>query len=356
MNRIITLAFLLMAGLSAKAQSYPMEWSKYANEGYFFDIESSSNTQQTDEAKFRNDLLDLARANLSKQIQVRVEEVSQLDKTVDNGNTDIQYSSSRRFTTNLDLKLAKTESHTDMVTGKVFVIAYINKQEACQYYEKELQMLLSKTNNAFQIAEDYVQQGFKPKAKTELQQALDELDLSEELFFWFNIFGFPELELGQYLAQVHQVEQNLKSKIAELEYGTTYCVICTAELFGEPYPRLEKEVKGQLSASGYNFTDEPASADYVIYVEAVAREYNKADVAGTSVYFAYVDAVLSIKKNATGQRIFEDEFSIKGSHTISYEEAARDGYKKVSKEISKLLKENIIGFPKVEQKAPQDKE
>lgn len=339
MNRGVTLAFLLLAGLLVKAQTYPMEWSKYANEGYFFDIESSSNTQQTDEAKFRNDLLDLARANLSKQIQVRVEEVSQLDKMVDNGNTDIQYSSSRRFTTDLDLKLAKTEIHTDLALGKVFAIAYINKREACQYYEKELQMILSKTNNAFQIAEDYVQQGFKPKAKTELQQALTEVVSAEELFFWFNTFGFPEPELQQYFTQVHQVEQNLKSKIAELEYDTTYCVICTAELFGEPYPKLEKEIKGELSALGCNFTDDPAIADYVIYIEAVTREYNNVNIAGIIAYFVNVDASFSIEKNITGQHIFEDEISVKGSHTISYEEAARDGYKKVSKEICNLLNE-----------------
>ena len=77
MNRIITLAFLLLVGLFAKAQSYPLEWSNYTGQGYFFAIESGNNNEQKDEAKFRNDLLDLARANLSKQIQVKVEEVSQ---------------------------------------------------------------------------------------------------------------------------------------------------------------------------------------------------------------------------------------------------------------------------------------
>lgn len=341
MNRIITLALFLLLGLSAKAQSYPIEWVKYTNDSHFYDIESSSNTQQIDEAKFRNDLLDLARANLSKQIQVKVQEVSQLSKTANNGQTDIQYSSTRRFTTDLNLKLAKNESQTDLASGKVFVIAYINKREACQFYENELQMLIRKMENAFQIAENYVQQGFKPKAKDELQHALDELALSEELLFWLNIFGFPDTELQQYLAQVHPAEQNLKSKIAELEHGTTYCVVCTANLFDKSYPKLEKEIKGELSVSGCNFIDDPSSSDYVIRIEAAAREYNKADVAGTAVYFTYVDAVLSIMKNATEQRIFEDEISVKGSHTISYEEAARDGYKKLSKEIGNLLKENI---------------
>ena len=341
MNRIIALTLLLLTGFSAKAQTYPSEWSRYANEGYFFDIESGSNSQQMDEAKFRNDLLDLARANLSKQIQVKVEEVSQLDKTSVNGETDIQYSSTRRFTTDLNLKLTKTESHTDIASGKVFVIAYINKQEACLYYENELQMLLSETDNAFQIAENYVQQGFKPKAKSELQQALSKLDSAEEIFFWLNIFGMPKPLLQHHLNRVHHAEQSLKTKIAELEHSTTYCVLCTADNFGEPYPLLENEVKGELSASGCNFTNDTIAADYVIRIEASTSEFNKASVAGTLVYFVFVNATLSIEKNVTKQRIFEDEISKKGSHTLGFEKAAQEGYKNITMEISKLLKKQF---------------
>lgn len=341
MKRFVPIVLLLLFGLKLKAQSYPPDWVKYTNEGYFFDIESGSNSQQMDEAKFRNDLLDLARANLSKQIQVKVEEVNQLDKTAVNGKTDIQYSSTRRFTTDLNLKLAKTENHTDIASGMVFVIAYINKQEACQYYENELQMLLSETDNAFQIAENYVQQGFKPKAKSDLQQALSELDSAEEIFFWLNIFGMPKPLLQQHLNRVHLAEQSLKTRIAELEHSTTYCVLCTADNFGKPYPNLENEIKGELSASGCNFTNDSIAADYVIRIEASASEFNKANVAGTLVYFVFVDATLSIEKNVTKQRVFEDEISEKGSHTMGFKEASREGYKTISKKISKLLKENL---------------
>lgn len=342
MNRIITLAFLLLLGLLAKAQSYPLEWSNYTSQGYFFAIESGSNNEQMDETKFRNDLLDLARANLSKQIQVKVEEVSQMDKTAIDGTSHIQYASSRRFTTDLDLKLAKTESHTDIVTGIVFAIAYINKREASQYYENELQMLLSKVDNVSQIAENYVQQGFKFKAKNELQQALAELESTKEILFWFNIFGMPDQQFQQKLDQVHQAEQSLKTKIAELEHSTTYCIICTADNFGKPYPQLENEVKGKLSTSGCNFTEDPDHADYIIRIEASVREYNKYNkTAGSAVYIVFVDAAISIENNIMGQRIFEDEISIKGLHTLGFEEAAHDGYRNVSKEIGRVLKENL---------------
>ena len=151
----------------------------------------------------------------------------------------------------------------------------------------------------------------------------------------------PKPLLQHHLNRVHHAEQSLKTKIAELEHSTTYCVLCTADNFGEPYPLLENEVKGELSATGCNFVDDPTAADYIIRIDASAREYNKMNTTGGSAYFTYVDAAVAIDKNATGQRIFEDEISVKGSHTLGFEEAARDGYKKVSKEISNLLKENI---------------
>ena len=100
-------------------------------------------------------------------------------------------------------------------------------------------------------------------------------------------------------------------------------------------------MKGELSKIGCNFTDAPEDADYVIRIEATAREYNKASIAGSEAYFTYVDADIDIDKNATGQRIFEDEISVKGSHTLGFNEASREGYKNISQKISQILKENL---------------
>jgi hypothetical protein len=341
MKRFLPITFLLLFCLRTEAQQYPSSWEGFTTVGYYFDIESGDNSQNLDEARYKADLLNLARTNLSKQIQVRVAEMSTLNKEVIDGHSSISYASESRFSTDRDLKLAKTETYTDNVSGKVFAIVYINKREASQYYENELQMMLRKVDNAFQIGENYERQGFKKKAKEELQQALTEFDSVEESFFWLNIFGMPEQQLQKYLDQAHEKEQSLKSKLAELEHGVTYCIVCVADYFGKPYPTLAKEVKGGLSTSGCSFTEDIAAADFVILINATAREYNKANIAGSTAYFVYVDAAIVIDKNATGQRIYEDKISIKGSHTLGYEEAARDGYKNASKEIGRILRENI---------------
>lgn len=341
MRNTLIIVLILLFCISVKAQTYPSEWLKYTTDSYLFDIESDNSTQHIDEAKFKNNLLDLARANLSKQIQVRVMEESKLNKTDIDGISHTIYESSSLSTTKLDLKFVKTENFIDNVTGTVFAIAYINKERVRQYYENEFQMLLSKTDNAFQIAEKYVQQGLKNKAKCELQGVLSELDSIGGKFFWFNVFGMPEQQLQQLVRQTQQAEQNLKIKIAELEHSTTYCTICTVDNFGKPYSKLENEVKGKLSASGCNFTDNPAYADYIIRIKATTRKYKKAHVGKSEAYFVYVDVAMSIENSITGHRIYEGESSVKGSHTSGFDEAACEAYKNTSNYLAKLIQENI---------------
>ncbi len=310
------------------AQHHPAEWNRYTSDAYYHDIESASTKQSA---------LELARTNLARQIQVRVSEVSQMDKNSVNGRSSMVYSSKKSFSTDVDMDLAATKSYYDEEQGKYYVIAYIDKAAACTYYENEVKMLISNIDNTLGIAGNYMATGFKQKAKAELQKMLRLFDDAGKPFFWLNVFGFDEGRMHQYLTKLQDNEQTAKQWLADLEYGTTYCVVCTADLFGKRYVKLANEVKGDLSAQGCNFVDDPQSADVVIRIEASARKYNEFQGA----YFTYVDAAVSVDKTATNQRIFEDEVSIKGSHTLGFDEAARDGYKKITKEITKLLKENI---------------
>lgn len=332
---------LLCSCIVAKAQNYPSEWRVYTSDRYFSAIESSTNEQNIPEERFRNSLFDIARANLAKQIEVKVNEVSKMSKEVVNGNANIFYSSHRNLSTNVDMRFAESKSHIDMVTGKQFVIVYINKEDACRYYENEMKQLISKIDNSIAIADNYTDTGFKSKAKEELTKALASFDKAGEFFFWLNVFGMPDYQMEQYLGQMNQKEQSVKSKLADLEYGTTYCIVCNADNFGKAYPKLKNEVKGDLSASGCNFVDDQDSADYVIYIDASSREYNTLVTGNITSYYSFVDAVIAIDKVVTNQRIFEDEISLKGAHTLSFDEAGRDGYKKIRKEISKIIKENI---------------
>lgn len=164
------------------------------------------------------------------------------------------------------------------------------------------------------------------------------------------------------------------------ENNISCCVLCTADLFGEPYTKLEKKVKNALTASGCTITKDSLAADYMIRIEAkareygneklenevrnelsvsgtavtndsvtsesinieaTAREYSQTKVGGKNVYCAYVDATITIEDNAKGQIIYEDEVSAKGVHTMNYTEAAREGYKSISNIIGEALKDKL---------------
>lgn len=326
--KFIFLTMLLLSGFVAVAQNYPSEWKRFTSDAYFHDIESGVKKQEA---------LDLARTNLARQIQVKVNEVSQMNKQAVNGKTSVLYQSTKTMSTDLDMNLSETKSYFNDDQGKYYVIAYINKENACNFYENEVKMLINNTSSAITTADNYINTGFKSKAKTELQNALAMFDNAAKPFFWLNVFGYDTYQLQQFLDRINSNLQVVKQKLADLEYGTTYCVVCDADLFGQRYVKLMNEVKGELSASGCNFVDDPGAADYVIHITASARKYNEFQGA----YFTYIDAAIAIDKKATNQRIFEDEISVKGAHTLGYNEAARDGYKKISKEISKTLKNNI---------------
>lgn len=328
MKRFLIIVLFLLAGTALWAQGYPSEWNRYTTDAYYHDIESAATKQAA---------LDQARSNLARQIQVRVIEMSKMDKQAVNGRSSVIYNSSRVTSTDVDMNLAETKSYFDATSGKHYVLVYIDKKAACTFYENDLKMLISNATNTLGIAGNYVASGFKSKAKAEYQNLLKSLEGVEKPFFWLNVFGLDNRLLQGYLTQVQDVEQTAKQMLADLEYGTTYCVVCNADLFGKRYSKLTNEVKGALASEGCNFVDDPSTADYVIHITASARQYNTFQGA----YFTYVDAEVSIDKNATSQRIYEDETSVKGSHTLSYDEAARDGYKKITKEIVKLLKDNI---------------
>lgn len=328
MKKSFGVVLLLLMGVVSLAQKYPSEWRQFTSDGYFHDIESGTSKQSA---------LDLARTNLAHQIQIKVKEVSQMDKQAINGRSNIIYRSSKTFSTDLDMSLTETKTHYNEAQGKYYVLAYIDKAASATYYENEVKMLISKADNSLTIADNYVSNGFKHKAKDELQKVSQLIDNAGRPFFWLNVFGLNEYRIQSLLKQIQTREQAVKQKISELEYGTTYCVVCEADLFGKRYVKLENEVKGELAASGCNFVDAPTTAEIIIRIQASARKYNEFQGA----YFTYIDAAVTIDKTATGQRIFEDELSTKGAHTQGYNEAARDGYKQIKKDIVKLLKENI---------------
>lgn len=80
-----------------------------------------------------------------------------------------------------------------------------------------------------------------------------------------------------------------------------------------------------------SFVDDEESAEWVVSVTAKAREHTKQEMNGTTTYFDYADAELSIVKTATGKHVCQKRVSEKGGHFRGYDEAAQEAYKYYSK-------------------------
>lgn len=327
--------------LSVNAQECPPEWVKYTYGGYFYDIQSDNNTRRFLEADFKNYLLNNARASLAKQIKMNVHDAAEMNKTAIDGRTSIIYSSNTTFSTDLNMKLVETKSIYYPSTGEGYAIAYIDKDAAKNYYTNELTLIKNKITNTIELADSYIESGFKKKAELELNKSLKLFNAVDEPLFWLNIFGAGQPEINDWQRSFNQAEQNVKRQLADLKHATVIYLSCNADLFGKSYPTLQNGLKGKLAAKGCSFTDSPDNADWVITVNCSAREYSNVKAGNSNAYFTYIDAAISIDKTMSSQRIYEDEISVKGSHTFGYQEAAKAGYKDIVTELSEIINKNI---------------
>lgn len=332
---------MVLNSINLSGQNYPSAWKQYTGDGYMSAIQYDKNLYGKSEADFMNCITDAARVGLAKQIQIKISDHAVLNKISVNGRSATTYSSSTEFSTELNIKSVEIKSYYNQLTKEGHAIAYINKSRAISTYIKEIRIIFNRINSAIAVSDTYISTGFKTKARAELNNIKGEFSKLDEPFFWLGIFDCPDYELDDLLAERMLLEQSLTRKLSALQHGINICVKCTADLFGTPYQQLAGDVKETLSNIGCSFCDDPKDADWVITVRSAAEEYNCMKIGGSSAYFSYIHANLSVFKTATGQKIYEGEITEKGSHTHNYNQAARDGYKKIARQISEILRQNI---------------
>lgn len=341
MRQLVLLLLVITNLCNSFAQNYPPEWRMYTSEGYLYSIASEENEKNMSKTRFEEHLLNTARTNLAKQIEVRIQNYAQINKQAVNGRTSIHYSSNASFSTDVNVKLLRTLYTYNPTTKQGHAIAYVEKRVARDYYEKELLNVLSKSDNVIEEANNLIKNGFKNKAKNVLEQNLYLFKSVEEPLYWLNIYEIPETEYSDWHTQFSRREQTFKSMITELQHGTIVYLSCSAQLNGNRYTKIANELKADLAKMNCSFTTNPMEADFVITIDCSNRNGNNPVVGGVKTYFSYIDAAISITKTATDQCIYEDEISVKGGHTLGYAEAARVAYKNVKKELSPILIENI---------------
>lgn len=338
MRQYLLLIVIFIFWFGAVAQNYPPEWQKYVGGRYLSDIQQGYNDRGMTEDAYKNYLADIARGNLARQLEVNVKDFATTSRHSVNGNVSIDYQSQLEISSQIKLKHVKTQMTYNPYTREGFAIAYIDKDAAANAYKNDIELIISNVEKALANARNYKSNGLKTQAKEELYGALSELEQTDDLFFALTFFD-DSTNYRYLLSKCSNLEQSIKKLLTELDHAIVICVQCKADKYGSPYSTLGNEVKGVLSARGCSFTNDPKKADYLIKIDATARKHAHSAFGNTTTYFAYVDASISIS-NKQSQRIYEDVISMKGG-SISYEAAANDAYKKVSKLIGDAVNNSI---------------
>lgn len=252
-----------------------------------------------------------------------------------------EFSSSTKTTVDMEIPGLQLESWRNPQTGEIVAFAYVKKATLIRKLEKKITVGLTKIETTMDQIDQLVANGQKVQARTLAEKTVPQfLEIDEAQKLLAAVDENADEESLQ-LQETRTLQHRLTGLVAQLKHGINIYLSCSADMFGTNYGALKSEIQGELSKLGCTFVTSAAQSDWAVYVQAPAREYNKADFGGTTSYFTYVDATITIDKTPTGHRIFEDKISEKGGHTINFEQAARDAYKHISPRISAIIKEQI---------------
>lgn len=347
---------LSMCPLIAPAQTEPnwydtdMRRSFYPEGTYFVGFAEGDRRSGESLDAVTKRVKDAARTEAASTIRVHVQNtttnqaLSQTLRTMEGTFRQSAREFTSTTTTSVDMQIPglQVESWQNPSTGTIAAFAYVKKATLIRQLEKSITVGLTKIETSLDQVDQLVANGQKMQArdltaKTLLQFA--EVDEAQKTLVAVDENADEE---SLQLQETRTLQSRLTGLIAQLKHGINIYFECTADLFGKNYTALKAEIQGELSKLGCTFVNSANESDWAIYVTAPAREYRKTDYESNSSYFSYVDANIIVDKTTTGQRIFEDQISEKGGHTMNYEQAARDAYKQISPKISAIIKQQIM--------------
>lgn len=353
-------SLLLVVSLALWAEDAPVWYnaasraSSYPSDLFItgFAMQKVNNGESVEKAQ--EAVIEKARANAVSTIEVRVQNetedrLQQLQyKGSDGTKNALQryLQSVTRSSVDMEVSGLKFETYHDAANGRVAGFAFIKKTELIRQTDRKLTATLSKIETGLDEMDELTRLGQKMQARQRGENLAPLFVKAEELqriLIAVDLFADEE---SLQTEQLKNLQKRYLQAMAALKNGINICLVCNAYLFdGAKYDALKKEIQGELSKMGCTFVTNPELSDWNITVIAKAREYRAYTTGNHTSYSVYVDTQISIIKTATGQRIFEDqlpEAETKGNHTVNYEQAAREAYKKnITPKVTAIIKEQI---------------
>lgn len=186
-----------------------------------------------------------------------------------------------------------------------------------------------------------LKKGEKVQAREMVEEALKQMEKIEAYQKEAALLDDTIEEEDLFIPQARETKRFLINKANQLKNAIGIYINCEAKLFDKDYTTFKEELQGQLAGSGYSFTEDSESADWIIDISASSHEGNKMTTGGFATYFSYVDLKLSIDKKANGKRVYQNAFSEKGGDNRNYENAAKEAYQEIASQIIGVIKNQI---------------
>lgn len=357
MKKIIltTLVCWAMIAVSAFAQmppiwtDYDMRQLEYPDCEYFTGYAEGAPMSGERQEVATQRLKDAARVETVSTIRVHItnqstnDMVSQQLSNMEGEFWNVMNTFTSSTTTTVDMKIPglQIEAWRDPQTGTIYTFAYVKKSTLIRQLEKQITVAITKVEMSLDQVDQLIATGQKLQARSAAEKALPlfaEVDEAQKLLVAVDADATEETLM---LNEMRQLQQRLMAMVAHLKNALTICIQCDASIFGTNYPTLSSTLQGHLSKLGCNFVSDPSVADWVVVIQASAREYSTVLTGNIATYFVYVDATVSVRKALTNQLVYEDMLTEKGGHTHNYHQAAREAYRYLTPKICQAVEEQV---------------
>jgi len=313
-----------------RASQYP---SNTFLTGYSVDIKSDE--EKLSAATER--LKDLARANLSKNVITEINSVSQsYAQSVEyeeNEKLKKIFENTVKAETDAIINGLSVKSFYNEKNNYLYAFAFARRDDVTRYYKAKISNNIQQIESIMQSADVFAGKSEKRNAEIEYEKCIP---LFAEITYAQGLLQAVDRNAGDSTGLSMTKSLNLHSelvhKISEVQ-STYIFMTCASQLFDEKTAKLEKRLKAVLAEHGCVFTADTIKADFLISVDASAREFNYT----FNTYFSYVDANVNIKKAYNFDEVYQDEISQKGGSTKSYIYAAEEAYDNIIDELANKM-------------------
>jgi len=118
-------------------------------------------------------------------------------------------------------------------------------------------------------------------------------------------------------------------------------LVCNALTTSYTYSALQGEISGELTKEGCTLLHSANNADWTIQVVGSTGAQQKSDFGAQSFYSTEVSVKIMIDRGAYASRVFETLLTEQGKHTMGFDEAAVEAYKRLTPQICETIKQHI---------------